>query len=159
MTTNPIHPAYPLTVDQGLNPTSYLVPGAARYDGATEETTDDLDNLLSARREGLEELAQRIEGLVGERQDTSQEILDEISVRKTYLENLILDRYRWGERPTDDRVYVQLRLEQLRLDHEARSERAGCWRDTVLLTKELGEMLRRTDEARNREQLLRGGIE
>ena len=93
-----------------------------------------------------------------ERRQTSQEILDEISLRKTYLENLILDRYQWGVRPTDDKVYVQLRLEQLNLDREARGEKAGCWRDTVLLTKELGEMMRRTDEARDRERLLGGGL-
>lgn len=158
MNSNPIHPAYALRPDRGIHPAGYLIPGATQYLGAQPNETDDLDQMLSARREGLEELALRLKGLVEERQETSQEILDEISVRKTYLENLILDRYQWGVRPTDDKVYVQLRLEQLKLDREARGERAGCWRDTVLLTKELGEMMRRTDEARSREDLLGGGF-
>lgn len=157
MYESPIHPAYALRTDQGLHPASYLVPGAAEYLRPENEPADELEGLLTARREGIEDLAQRIEDLIGERRTTSREILDEISVCKTYLENLILDRYQWGVRSTDDRVYVQLRLEQLRLDREARAEQAGFWRDTVLLTKELGEMLRRADEARSREQLLRGG--
>ena len=159
MNSNPIHPAYALGTDRGLDPAGYLVPGAAQYLGTDQGQADELEGLLTARREGLETLTQRVETLVDERRQASQEILDEISLRKTYLEILILDRYQWGVRPTDDKVYVQLRLEQLNLDREARGEKAGCWRDTVLLTKELGEMIRRTDEARDRERLLGGGLD
>lgn len=118
-------------------------------------TADALDGILAARTAGLEELASRVEGLIRERREAGRTAAGEISRDATYLENLILDRFRHGERATDDRTYVTLRLQQLRLQQEARQENVSCWRDTVLLAKELAELMRKTDDARRQEALMR----
>ena len=47
-------------------------------------------------------------------------------------------------------------LEQLRLHSEARQETVSCWRDTVLLAKELAELVQKAGEATQRERLLDG---
>ena len=159
MQSLPIHPSYGLEPQAPLDVTRYLVPGAAAYQAPEHCQDDALEALLLARSEGLEGLARRLDELIGERRQAGEQSAATISRDLTYLENLILDRYRGGERATDDRTYVKLRLEQLRLHSEGRQEQVSCWRDTVLLAKELAELARRVADAHQRDELLRGDAE
>lgn len=119
-------------------------------------SADPLDGLLSVRTNGLENLVERLDSLIRERGKAGEDVGARINRDEIYLENLILDRYRHGDRPTDDRAYVTLRLQQLRLHQEARLEEVSRWRDTVLLAKEVADLARRVDEARRQEDFLRG---
>jgi hypothetical protein len=157
MDIDPLHPGHDLTRYQVVSPSHYLIPGATRSGGADQGVGDDaIDALLSSHREGIEHLVNDVGRLLEERCQAGTEIVSAIDRDHLYLENLILDRYRHGERPTDDPVYVKLRLQQLGLESERRREGSACWRDTVLLAKEQSELLRRADDARRREALLGG---
>lgn len=157
MTSEPIHPGPPLERYTVVAPDRYLVAGQPNQPPSAASVEEDaLDALLVSRREGLEALAAEVGRLVAARHMASAEILGAIDRDHSYLENLVLDRYRLNSRPTDDPVYVKLRLEQLKLESERRREQSGCWRDTVLLAKELSELARRAEEARHREDLLGG---
>ena len=153
------------SLDPGRPLSAYLLPTPSRYlesPAPGQEITqsgasDAIDGLLVARRHGLEEMASELGGLIEKRREATRSILKALDRDQLYLENLILDRYDPTARPTDDRVYVTLRLQQLRLEHERREEERSFWRDTVLLAKERGELLRRVEEARSREDLLSGG--
>ncbi len=136
-------------------PARYLVPGEAGPTPSAEgEGT--IEALLRGRREGLEAMASVVERLIGERREAMRSVLNALDRDHLYLENLILDRYRPMARPTDDPTYVNLRVQQLRIERERREEERAFWRDTVLLAKEHGELLRRVHEARQRERLLEG---
>lgn len=152
----PIHPGYRLDSLRYVEPARYLVPGAVQPTSEPVATDDAIDALVQAQARGLEALVDRVSGLIEARQKAGQEAAATISRDLTYLENLIIDRYRLGERATDDRTYVKLRLEQLRLHSELRQEGVSCWRDTVLLAKELADLVRRASEAHQRETLLLG---
>lgn len=152
----PIHPGYLLESVRSVDPTRYLVPGAVSSTSDTSGPDDAIDALVQAQAKGLEALVERVGALIEARQKAGQEAAATISRDLTYLENLIIDRYRLGERATDDRTYVKLRLEQLRLHSELRQEGVSCWRDTVLLAKELADLVRRAEDARSRETLLLG---
>lgn len=152
----PIHPGYLLESVRSVDPTRYLVPGAVSSTSDTSGPDDAIDALVQAQAKGLEALVERVGALIEARQKAGHEAAATISRDLTYLENLIIDRYRLGERATDDRTYVKLRLEQLRLHSELRQEGVSCWRDTVLLAKELADLVRRAEDARSRETLLLG---
>ncbi|MDA8116078.1 MAG: hypothetical protein M0000_01615 [Actinomycetota bacterium] len=154
----PFHPDYGLSPQAPLDITRYLTPGAGSYGMPPAPNDDPLDELLRMRSQGLEDLVCRVGDLIEARQQAGRESAAAISRDLTYLENLIIDRYRLNERATDDRTYVKLRLEQLRLHSEARQETVSCWRDTVLLAKELGDLVRRANEAQQRDRLLQGEI-
>ncbi len=156
MPAPPFHPSYGLSVSRPLDVTRYLVPGAASYGTQPIPAEDPLDALLHARTRGLEDLVGTVGGLIDARQQAGRDSATAISRDLTYLENLILDRYRHGYRATDDKAYVKLRLEQLRLQSELRQESVNCWRDTVLLAKELAELVTKAGEANQRERLLEG---
>ncbi len=144
------------SIGPASEPARYAAPGPSLYriDAIGLETG--LDELLTAGRRGLESVAADIGRLLEERRRESGAIISAIDRDQTYLENLILDRYRHGERPTDDQTYVRLREHQLKLESERRREQSSLWRDTVLLAKELSELHRRVDEARHRERLFGG---
>lgn len=152
----PFHPDYQLAPSARIDVTRYLTPGAGQYGCNVPAADDTLDALVQAQARGLEALVERVGGLIEARQQAGRDASVAISRDLTYLENLIIDRYRLGERATDDRTYVKLRLEQLRLHSELRQEGVSCWRDTVLLAKELADLVRRAGDARMRESLLLG---
>lgn len=158
MTSLPFQPGYGLSPTVPLDMSRYLVPGASTYGVQPGPVDDALDELLHARSRGLEDLVGRVGELIEARQQAGRESAVAISRDLTYLENLIIDCYRLGERATDNRTYVKLRLEQLRLHSEARQETVSCWRDTVLLAKELADLVRQAGEAQQRDRLLEGEI-
>lgn len=152
----PIHPDYQLAPSARVDMTRYLTPGAAQYSSDGPVAEDSLDALVQAQARGLEALVERVGELIEARQQAGRDASAAISRDLTYLENLIIDCYRHGQRATEDRTYVKLRLEQLRLHSEMRQESVSCWRDTVLLAKELADLVRRAGDARTRETLLLG---
>ena len=131
---------------------SYLVPVPSTYSVPAQPEDETLDSLLSSHREGLEALAARLADLVAERQHASEEIIGDISKDQIYLENLVLDRYRWGARPTDDQTYVRLRLEQIR------SGQGGTAGESWVLARHCvaPQGTRRTRPGRRREPEARG---
>jgi hypothetical protein len=156
MPSEPFHPSYGLSPQTPLDITRYLTPGAGSYGMRPALNDDPVDELLRMRSQGLEDLVCCVGELIEARQEAGRVSAAAISRDLTYVENLIIDRYRLNERATDDRTYVKLRLEQLRLHSEARQETVSCWRDTVLLAKELAELVRRASEAQQRDRLLEG---
>ena len=156
MSSEPFHPSYGLSPQTPLDITRYLTPGAGSYGMQPAPIDDPVDALLRMRSQGLEDLVCRVGELIEARQQAGREAAGAISRDLTYLENLIIDCYRHGQRATEDRTYVKLRLEQLRLHSEARQETVSCWRDTVLLAKELAELVQKAGEATQRERLLDG---
>jgi len=157
MNIHPIHPTFELAQYQQMPPDQYLVVGSSREPSQMIQNEDDaIDQLMTSHREGIEGLAGEINRLLDERTKAGALINQALNRDHLYLENLILDRYRIFQRPTDDPVYVQLRLQQLGIEAERRREESALWRDTVLLAKERSELLRRVEDAKRREDLLSG---
>ena len=111
---SPVHPTYELARYQLRDPARQVVEMTPLYpppagpdsdDPSTDiDTSKSIDELLLASRRGLESVAGDITHLLDERRRDGAEIIAGIDRDQLYLDNLILDRYRHGERATDDQT-------------------------------------------------------
>ena len=131
------------------------------YDGANPTATagaaDSEGEILRGRRESSTRLADGLDALVSARVKLRDDVLYAIDHDELVVSNLILAMYRPSVTPTDNPAYVKLRVENLRLARERRQAVVECWRDTVLLAKDLDEMVERVRESDRLESLIRKG--
>lgn len=118
---------------------------------------DAAGEILRGRRESSVRLAEGLDSLVRAREKLRDDVLYAIDRDEMVVGNLIAAMYRPAVTPTDNPAYVKLRVEQLRLARERRQSVVECWRDTVLLSKDLEELVERTREVDRLETLIRGG--
>jgi hypothetical protein len=140
------------------DPASYAVPAAGSYLDTMSAADSLVDLLLGGRSQSLERSAARVSELISERLEIRDRALAEIEENVLTVRNLAHALYRPGQPPTDSRDYLRLRLEELRLDRDRRTEIASCWRDTIEVGKELGQLVERIEAARLQQTLIGGGL-
>lgn len=135
-------------------------PAAQHYEltPVADGTGGLIDSLLSGRRQSLEEQAVRLAALVAERQTLRDGSLAAINYDQIVLCNLVHALYRPGVPPTENRDYIKLRLEQLRLEKERRQEIVSAWRDTVDLGRDMAQLRQKVEEARRNEGIFQGEL-
>jgi len=136
---------------------TYLIP-SGRYSVCEDSTRDPIALLMASRLQILGRSSERLEGLLGARDNLKEEALASIDKNRLTVANLIHALYLPGQKQTDNPLYIRLKLEELRLDRDQRMEVIGAWRDGVELCRELGGLAEKIEMAGRNERILGGDL-
>jgi seryl-tRNA synthetase len=114
-------------------------------------STESIENLGMVKVDALKESIAEIESQLAERRKISHEFEREGNKMKLNIKNFLLENAPVGDDDSDfARERAELRRKQIDLSEMQLNEMVNCWRDVVLLQKDLRDKQKELFERENR---------
>ncbi len=125
------------------------IPGNTYQGGFSNE--DSLNTLGKVKIDSLKENINEIEDQLSERQDISSEFEKEGEKMKRDINNFLSENSPKGEDDSEfARERAELRRKKIEISEMQLNEKVNCWKDVVLLKKDLREKQKELFERENR---------
>jgi seryl-tRNA synthetase len=125
------------------------IPGNTYSRGFEKDTS--LDEFGKVKIDSLKENIVEIDDQIAERKEISEEFMKKGDKMKLNIKNFLMESTPMGEDDSDfARERAELRKKQIEIDEMLLNERVNCWKDVVLLNKDLREKEKELFERENR---------
>lgn len=125
------------------------IPGNTYSEGFADNSS--ITDFGKVKIDSLKETIVEIDDQIAERKEISKEFRREGSKMKMNIKNFLLENAPVGEDDTDfARERAELRKKQIEIDEMLLNEKVNCWKDVVLLNKDLREQQKELFERESR---------